>query len=94
MNARQKHVKHAIEYLTKYMVTYNKQHGYLDYTDETIIDDVLYGLGVAISGGREYQMANGFAKFKARLAKHIANTKPHRCEASGEGDCSQLRGDK
>ena len=74
MTARQKHVKQAIEYLARYMKTYDKQTGYLDYTDETIIDDVLYGLGVAI-GGREYQMADGFAKFKERLAKHIANAK-------------------
>lgn len=74
MNARQKHVKQAIEYMTKYMVTYDKQHGYLDYTDTTIIDDVLYGLGVAI-GGREYQMANGYARFRKRLAEHLANNR-------------------
>lgn len=72
MNARHKHVKQAIEYLTKYMATYDKQAGYLDYADTTIIDDVLYGLGVAI-GGREYQMANGYAKFRKRLAEHLAN---------------------
>lgn len=86
MNARQKHVKRAIEYLTRYMNTYDKQTGYLDYTDETIINDVLYGLGVAI-GGREYQMADGFAKFKARLAKHIANASgEHSPGAAAEGD--------
>ena len=71
MTARQKKVKKTIEYLVKYMATYDKQMGYLDYRDETIIDDVLYGLGVAI-GGKKYTWANGFAKFKERLAKHIA----------------------
>ena len=72
MNARQKHVKRAIEYLKNYMNTYDNQYGYLDYTDETIINDVLYGLGVAV-GGRKYEFAQGFAKFKVLLAKHIAN---------------------
>jgi hypothetical protein len=71
MTARQKKVDAAIKYLVKYMATYDKQIGYLEYTDETIIEDVLYGLGVAI-GGKKYMWANGFATFKERLAKHLA----------------------
>jgi hypothetical protein len=63
-------VKKSIEYLKRYVDTYDKQPRYLDYTDETIINDVLYGLGVAI-GGREYQYANGFEKFKKRLRDHL-----------------------
>lgn len=71
MTARQKKVDAAIKYLVNYMTTYDKQMGYLDYTDETIIEDVLYGLGVALDG-EKYKWANGFAKFKERLANHLA----------------------
>lgn len=69
---RRRRVKKAIEYLKHYMDTYDSQYGYLDYTDETIIDDVLYGLGVAI-GGHKYKFASGFASFKKRLAAHISD---------------------
>jgi len=71
MTEQQKKVKKAIEYLQNYMQTYDKQGGYLDYTDETIINDVLYGLGVAI-GGKEYEFAQGFKKFKKRLITHLS----------------------
>jgi hypothetical protein len=67
----QKRVGRAIKSLTKYMVTYPKQHGYLDYNDETIINDVLYGLGRALDP-EKYQFANGFDLFKEVLRKHLA----------------------
>jgi len=70
MNDEQKRMKKAIEYLQKFMNTYDQQYGYLDYRDETLIDDVLYGLGVALDGS-EYRMANGFRKFQKRLRKHL-----------------------
>ena len=72
MTARQKRVKQAVEYLTRYMDTYDKQPGYLDYEDKTIIDDVLYALGVGL-GGEKYRWADGFKRFKAYLAKHISD---------------------
>jgi len=55
--------------LQHYVETYDKQEGFEDYTDETLIDDVIYGLGAAL--GKEYQFADGFRKFEARLVKHI-----------------------
>lgn len=66
---KRRRMKAAVEYLQKYMATYDKQFGYQDYRDETLIDDVLYGLGVAL--GREHQFADGFAKFKAKLRAHL-----------------------
>lgn len=70
MTRRQRKVKAMIKYLTHYMTTYDKQLGYLDYTNETIVDDVLYGLGVALD--RKYKFAGGFDKFKKRLRRHLA----------------------
>lgn len=63
-------MKKAVAYLRDYMVKYENQFGYMDYSDETFIDDVLYGLGVALDE-KQYSWANGFAKFKPRLTEHI-----------------------
>ena len=67
---REKQVKEGIEFLKDYIDTYDKQYGYERYTDTTIINDILYGLGVAI-GGDKYRFANGFAKFKKVLREHL-----------------------
>ena len=63
-------MRKAIQYLMDHMNTYDLQGGCLDYSDETLIDDVLYGLGVAL-GGKEHQYAQGFEVWKAKLRKHL-----------------------
>lgn len=45
---KQKRVAKIIKFLKHYINTYDRQIGYLDYSDETIIDDILYGLGTAL----------------------------------------------
>lgn len=70
LTARQKRMQHAIRYMANYMSTYEKQPGCLDYRDETLIDDVLYGLGYAL-GGKEHQYASGFDVWKDKLRKHL-----------------------
>lgn len=66
----QRRVKKAIAYLQNYMATYTNQQGYLNYEDGTIINDVLYGLGVAL-GGKRYEYADGFARWKAVLREKL-----------------------
>lgn len=68
---RQKRMEKAVKYLQHYMATYSNQECYRDYSEETLIDDVLYGLGVAL-GRKRYSFAPGFEKFKARLIKHLS----------------------
>jgi len=70
MTKEQERVKKCIDYLINYINTYDKQKGYLDYSDKIIIDDMLYGIGVALSPG-EYQFASGYYKFKLRLIDHL-----------------------
>jgi hypothetical protein len=65
-------IKKATESLQKYMATYDNQYGYEDYSEETFIDDVLYGLGRALD--KKYQWSPGFSKFKEKLLKHLAVT--------------------
>lgn len=66
---RQRRIESAVAYLREFMNTYDQQQGYSDYSDETYINDVLYGLGVSLS--KEYQFAGGFRKFRALLKEHL-----------------------
>lgn len=80
-------MREAVAYLRRYMDTYHKQHGYEDYRDETFIDDVLYGLGVALQP-EKFKYADGFRQFKDVLREHLA-TRPvptgptNRCQGCG-----------
>lgn len=65
----QERMRAAVDYLKKFMETYDRQHNYTDYPDETYINDVLYGLGASL--GKEYEFAGGFEKFKERLRAHL-----------------------
>jgi hypothetical protein len=68
---RQERMKLMVAYLKDYMNTYDKQPNYKRYTDKTFIDDVLYGLGVAIDPST-YQFADGFDRWKETLkTKHL-----------------------
>ena len=75
MEGRRKVVRRTIESLKEYINTYEDQKGYEDYSDTTIIDDMLYGLGVAMGDEHEheneYKYADGFDRFKDRLRKHL-----------------------
>lgn len=65
----QERMRDAVASLQKYMATYDKQYGYLDYRDETYINDVLYGLGRSLD--RRFEFAGGFAEFKRFLLTHL-----------------------
>ena len=65
-----RHMKQAVCRFQEYMATYHEQEGYENYSAETFIDDVLYGLGVAIEP-RDHQFAQGFDRFKKKLTRHL-----------------------
>jgi len=52
-----------------YIETYDEQPGYEEYTDATFLEDVLYGIGIALSDN--YQFGQGHREFKKRLMKHL-----------------------
>lgn len=68
---QEKRMKNAVAYLQEYMNTYSDQHDYQRMADHTLIDDVLYGLGVALS--KEYEFRPGYDKFKDVLRKHLGD---------------------
>ena len=65
-----KKMKKAVAYLAEYMRTYDLQPGYEDYSEATFIDDVIYGLGVALDP-KSHKFAQGLDIFKAKLIKHL-----------------------
>jgi len=70
---RKDKVEKIVADLQEYVKTYSNGVYYKSYTDETIIDDILYGLGIALDR-EQYEMHSGYQKFKRRIAKHIETT--------------------
>jgi hypothetical protein len=66
---RRERMRLMVKYLQAYMNTYDKQHNYKGYTDETFIEDVLYGLGVAIDP-ENHQWADGLKRWKETLCEN------------------------
>jgi len=62
-------IKQAIKEMEDYVSTYTRQHGYERFSEQTFLDDMLYGIGISISG--EYRFAQGFDQFKQRLREHL-----------------------
>lgn len=57
--------------LTEYWRTYNQQACVDKYTSITLINDALYGLGIALNP-ELYRTAVGYEEFKKVLRKHLA----------------------
>lgn len=72
LTSKQKHIRDAVAYMQKYMATYSDQDGYMNYREDTYIDDVLYGLGVSISPA--FKGASGFREFKKMLRIDLATS--------------------
>lgn len=64
------HMKEAVAYLQEYMNTYINQPGYKSFSAQTLVDDVLYGLGVALDKER-HTAAQGYRAFKEKLKAHL-----------------------
>ena len=64
-------IKQAVKDLQKYWNTYSEQRNYERYSTETLIDDALYGLGIAIDK-EQYEFAQGYDKFKQKLLEHLS----------------------
>ena len=64
-------IRKAVTYLQAYIAAYDKQVHYEKYSEETLIDDVLYALGAALDPS--YKYANGYERFKERLMIHLTS---------------------
>ena len=76
LKPKKTNIQNALDYLNHYLATYPRQYNYEKYSDEVFIEDILYGLGVAI-GGEKYMFAIGFDKFKEVLREHLERKSHH-----------------
>jgi hypothetical protein len=70
-----KRMKLIVGRLQEYVRTYSDQAHFEDYSDTIFIDDMLYGIGLALEP-LEHQCASGFDKFKAVLRQRLADKTP------------------
>jgi len=71
LTRKQKRMKAIVERLQAYVATYSEQAHYLDYSDTIFIDDILYGLGLALD--KRHHGAQGFESFKSMLRNRLAD---------------------
>lgn len=67
LTKKQKRMQRMVADIKGYISTYDGQVGYLDYSDDCFISDIVYGLGIAIDP-KMNAWAMGFIKFKKELA--------------------------
>lgn len=60
----------AVKQMQDYWGTYHKQNGYEGYRTGTLIDDALYGIGIAIDPNR-FVYTDGYDRFKAVLREYL-----------------------
>lgn len=70
LTKRQKRMQKIVAAMELYVAGYTEQSSYLDYSDETFINDMLYGIGLALDR-REFGMGAGFDRFKKRLRGYL-----------------------
>jgi len=61
-----------LEEYKKFVNTYDTQIGHDTYSEETILNDFLYGIGICLDK-EEYSFSDGFARFRVRLLLHLNN---------------------
>ena len=70
LSRKQKRMVKMVKAFQEYVASYSKQMCYEDYSDETFIHDMIYGIGIALDK-KEYTWANGYAKWKAKLVSTV-----------------------
>jgi hypothetical protein len=74
------HMKDVVEKFQEYVATYSDQPCYTNYSTNAFIDDMLYGIAIAID--KEFSFANGYSLFKEQLHKdYLSNRSVSKEEA-------------
>jgi len=69
---KQDRMDKIVSYFQNYVATYSDQQNYKTYSDRIFIDDMLYGIGIAINKNK-YQNAVGYRLWKKELIKYMNN---------------------
>lgn len=71
LSRKQKRMRAVVARFQEYVRTYSDQACYDQYRDSTFIDDMLYGIGIAIEPNK-HQAAPGYDAFKTKLRKRLS----------------------
>lgn len=69
-DARQRRMQRMVAAMQLYVSTYTEQTSYMDYSDETFINDMLYGIALALDR-KQFYASTGFDRFKKRLRGYL-----------------------
>jgi len=58
-----------LEEFKNYVNTYGNQKGHEKYSEEIIIDDFLYGIGICLN--EKFKYIDGYERFKSKLMEHL-----------------------
>lgn len=61
-------MRRIVKDMQEYIDTYSSQRGYERHSDETFVNDMLYGIGISINK-QDFGFAGGFRRFKEKLKK-------------------------
>jgi hypothetical protein len=71
---KQKRMIAIVRRYKKYVGTYDTQTRYIDYSDETFLADMLYGIGISFNP-KVYMFSNGFLLFKEKIKAYFETGK-------------------
>lgn len=73
LTKEQQRMRAVVAKFQSYVATYTDQQYYDTYADETFLNDMLYGIGIAMQIGTaaDYTYAGGFERFKHKLREHL-----------------------
>jgi hypothetical protein len=72
---KQARMRAIVKRMIHYVDTYPQQDSYADYSDRLFIDDMLYGIGIAMHP-KEFHGPDGFDKFLDVLQDRIEFNRP------------------
>lgn len=70
LTRKQKRMRAIVAQFQEYVRTYSDQAHYDQYRDDTFLDDMLYGIGIALEP-EKWRAADGYELFKAELRKRL-----------------------
>lgn len=73
LSKEQKRMRKIVAKMQEYVATYSQQTSYDMYSDKTFLDDMLYGIGLALQIGsaKDNTGAGGYERFKQELREHL-----------------------
>ena len=73
LTKQQKRMRAIVARFQAYVSTYTDQEGYDKYQDKTFLDDMIYGLGIAIGSetASDYTGPGGYERFKQTLREFL-----------------------